>query len=76
MLLVAMLDLDYFKKFNDNYGHDAGDEVLRSRGALLQNYFRGNDTVCRYGGEEFVILIANDDFIKSVQRLQEFCVDI
>src|SRR5262249_9193484 len=49
-----MLDIDHFKNFNDNFGHEAGDNVLRAIGALLLRSVRGSDIVCRYGGEEFV----------------------
>jgi diguanylate cyclase (GGDEF)-like protein/PAS domain S-box-containing protein len=54
---ILMLDLDHFKKFNDTYGHDAGDTVLRDAGAFLTKSIRVEDTVCRFGGEEFVIVL-------------------
>jgi len=54
---ILMLDLDYFKKFNDTYGHEAGDAVLKDAGALLARSIRVEDTVCRFGGEEFVVLL-------------------
>jgi diguanylate cyclase (GGDEF)-like protein len=54
---VLMLDLDHFKKFNDQYGHDAGDTVLREAASFLTKSVRGEDIVCRYGGEEFVIVL-------------------
>ena len=54
-LLVA--DLDHFKKINDNYGHLAGDETLKQIAALIKDSVRKNDTPCRYGGEEFVIIL-------------------
>jgi diguanylate cyclase (GGDEF)-like protein len=53
----VFLDLDHFKRFNDTHGHDAGDAVLRSMAGLFQKHFRGDDVVCRYGGEEFVIIL-------------------
>jgi diguanylate cyclase (GGDEF)-like protein len=53
---VIMFDLDHFKRINDVHGHQAGDEVLRSVGAVLSNAVRAEDVVARYGGEEFVIL--------------------
>lgn len=55
-LAVIMLDLDHFKNFNDTFGHDAGDLILREVSALLKKYVRGGDIVCRYGGEEFTII--------------------
>lgn len=58
---VLMLDLDHFKKCNDTYGHDAGDAVLRETAALLTRSIRAEDIVCRYGGEEFVIILPTAD---------------
>lgn len=55
---IMLIDVDYFKKVNDNHGHDAGDEVLRQLGALLTHEFREEDTACRYGGEEFLAILA------------------
>ena len=55
-LSIGMADLDFFKNLNDTYGHAAGDVVLRSFAALLQDTFRQSDLVCRYGGEEFAFL--------------------
>jgi diguanylate cyclase (GGDEF)-like protein len=64
---VAMLDLDHFKKFNDTYGHDAGDMLLRKLGELLRKNLRQSDIICRYGGEEFVIVLL-DSLLKDVQQ--------
>jgi putative two-component system response regulator len=55
-LSVAMLDIDHFKMINDTHGHDAGDEILRQVAATLQATVRATDTVCRVGGEEFLII--------------------
>jgi diguanylate cyclase (GGDEF)-like protein len=52
-----MLDIDFFKKYNDTYGHDCGDEVLQSLGTLLEKNIRKTDIACRYGGEEFVVIM-------------------
>lgn len=57
LLAVAIVDVDYFKKFNDTYGHDAGDLVLREVGQILQSKCRESDVVCRFGGEEFVLIL-------------------
>jgi diguanylate cyclase (GGDEF)-like protein/PAS domain S-box-containing protein len=54
---VLMLDLDHFKKFNDTYGHDAGDTVLRETAAFLLKSVRAEDIVCRFGGEEFLVIL-------------------
>lgn len=57
VLAVLFLDLDHFKKFNDTFGHDAGDIVLQSIADLFRMFFRSTDICCRYGGEEFAILL-------------------
>ena len=54
---IIMMDLDQFKAYNDNYGHTAGDEMLRAAGQLIQNQVRGEDIACRYGGEEFLVIM-------------------
>jgi diguanylate cyclase (GGDEF)-like protein/PAS domain S-box-containing protein len=56
-LTVLFLDLDHFKRFNDTFGHEAGDMVLRSMAEVFRQYFRGDDVVCRYGGEEFAAIL-------------------
>ncbi len=57
-LSVLMLDVDHFKQFNDTWGHDGGDAVLRELSGLMRGHFRGEDIACRYGGEEFVIVLS------------------
>ncbi len=54
---ILILDLDHFKRFNDTYGHDAGDTVLRETASFLLKNVRAEDFVCRFGGEEFVIIL-------------------
>jgi len=54
---VMMIDIDHFKHFNDTYGHAVGDALLRELGALLRANVRNSDVACRYGGEEFVLLL-------------------
>lgn len=56
---VALLDLDHFKKVNDTFGHIVGDDVLREFANLANSLKRENDIICRYGGEEFVIVLPN-----------------
>jgi diguanylate cyclase (GGDEF)-like protein len=56
-LAVMMMDVDHFKVFNDTFGHEAGDVVLRSVAQCFQQFVRSEDIVCRYGGEEFVIIL-------------------
>lgn len=67
---ILMLDLDHFKKFNDTYGHDAGDTVLRETAAFLAKSVRSEDTICRFGGEEFIILLPMADLQTSQARAE------
>lgn len=67
---VIILDVDHFKLFNDTHGHDAGDVVLRELGIFLRHNTRGEDIACRYGGEEF-LLIMPDANLDNTQRRAE-----
>lgn len=67
---VLMFDLDHFKAFNDNFGHDAGDRVLQELATLLHSMTRSGDIACRYGGEEFV-LIMHRSTLESARRRAE-----
>ena len=58
-LSLMILDIDHFKLVNDNYGHDAGDEVLKAFGARIKRVVRVADLICRMGGEEFVVVMPN-----------------
>lgn len=58
-LSLLMLDIDYFKRINDNHGHSAGDDVLKAVAASIKNQLRNVDMVFRFGGEEFLILLSN-----------------
>ncbi len=65
-LSLVMLDIDHFKKVNDTYGHLTGDDLLRIIAKTLRDYVKGKDVVCRYGGEEFVILLPDTPLIGAV----------
>jgi diguanylate cyclase (GGDEF)-like protein/PAS domain S-box-containing protein len=67
---ILMLDLDHFKRFNDTYGHDAGDAVLRETGSFLARSIRAEDIVCRYGGEEFVVILPTADMESARSRAE------
>jgi diguanylate cyclase (GGDEF)-like protein len=60
-ILAMMLDIDHFKQVNDTYGHPTGDDVIRTVATRIANEIRTSDLLCRYGGEEFALLIPNSD---------------
>ena len=68
---IVMLDLDQFKPFNDTHGHEAGDALLRAFGRFMQKNTRGEDIACRYGGDEFVILLVDADLEVARRRAEE-----
>ncbi|MBZ0107474.1 MAG: diguanylate cyclase [Candidatus Scalindua rubra] len=73
-LALIMLDLDYFKKINDTYGHPAGDMVLSGVGKILNKHVRRSDIACRYGGEEFAVILPNvsrDSIYQAYERFRE-----
>jgi diguanylate cyclase (GGDEF)-like protein/PAS domain S-box-containing protein len=73
-LSLALLDIDRFKLVNDDYGHVAGDDVLRRLGALLADSFRGEDVVARWGGEEFIVGMfgmGKEDAVKRLDAVAE-----
>jgi diguanylate cyclase (GGDEF)-like protein len=70
VLGILMLDLDHFKKFNDTFGHEAGDTVLRETAAFLTRCVRAEDIVCRFGGEEFVIILPIADIHATQARAE------
>jgi len=67
----AMIDVDHFKRFNDDFGHDAGDAVLRAVGEALQQSVREGHLVFRYGGEEFLILMPGWELEAATERAEE-----
>jgi len=70
-LSLIMLDVDHFKRFNDRFGHDAGDLVLKHVGGALKKSIRGEDIACRYGGDEFVLLLADAPIEAAAARAEE-----
>jgi diguanylate cyclase (GGDEF)-like protein/PAS domain S-box-containing protein len=73
-LCLAMLDLDRFKQFNDKFGHDAGDSFLRELGRLVRENVRKSDISCRYGGEEFVLVLPDSSLPDAAQRVEQLRV--
>lgn len=68
---IMMLDLDHFKKVNDTYGHEAGDRVLQAISTTLSKVARRGDFACRYGGEEFVVVMPNIDHPVAYERAEK-----
>jgi diguanylate cyclase (GGDEF)-like protein len=69
-LALLMLDLDHFKRYNDRHGHDAGDALLAQFGAALTQLCRGEDIPCRYGGEEFTVVLVDIDTSHARERAE------
>ncbi len=67
---IMMLDIDHFKQFNDTYGHEAGDTVLRELGAAMQEAVRNEDILCRFGGEEFVAIFPELSLDMALDRAE------
>jgi len=67
---VLMIDIDHFKGFNDTFGHQAGDTLLREVGELLKGRTRGQDLACRYGGEEFAIVMTQASLEAAINRAE------
>jgi diguanylate cyclase (GGDEF)-like protein len=68
---IIMLDLDFFKRINDNFGHQAGDVVLKELGYFLQSHIRKSDIACRYGGEEFMLILPKATLEDTRQRAEQ-----
>lgn len=68
---IVMMDIDCFKTLNDKYGHDAGDMTLKEIGKLLHDNVRSSDIVCRYGGEEFLLIFYETDKVTATKRIEK-----
>ncbi|MBF0152821.1 MAG: diguanylate cyclase [Magnetococcales bacterium] len=75
-LSVLFFDVDFFKKFNDKYGHDMGDKVLRTIGKIAKIGFRNTDLPCRYGGEEFCVILPNTGPEGAMVAAEHFRKDV
>jgi diguanylate cyclase (GGDEF)-like protein/PAS domain S-box-containing protein len=73
-LCVALLDLDHFKLFNDTFGHDGGDLLLRGLARALDEKLRKSDISCRYGGDEFVVVMPDSSVADTQHRMEQICV--
>ena len=71
MSVILSVDIDHFKKYNDNHGHDAGDVVLRAVSNCLYGLFRHEDVPCRFAGEEFVVLLPGVDAGTAARRAEQ-----
>jgi diguanylate cyclase (GGDEF)-like protein/PAS domain S-box-containing protein len=73
---IIMIDIDHFKKFNDNLGHDAGDFVLQEISKLLKNMIRSSDVACRYGGEEITLIFSEVSLEETSEKAEQIRVAI
>jgi diguanylate cyclase (GGDEF)-like protein/PAS domain S-box-containing protein len=73
---VMFVDIDHFKRFNDSFGHDAGDLVLQVFANTLVNHFRGGDIICRYGGEEFALVLPDSSLKDAERRANDLRVEV
>ena len=70
---ISLLDIDHFKKINDTYGHTVGDDVLRNLGSELRDHIRYPDTIGRYGGEEFLIVLPHSTLKAASEQAERLC---
>ncbi len=75
-LSLMLLDIDYFKKFNDTYGHQIGDQVLKLVAQNLRKAFKGQDTAARYGGEEFAVILPNTELQIAVKLAENIRINL
>jgi len=75
-LVMLMIDIDHFKNFNDEFGHHTGDQIIISLANVLENNVRASDLVCRWGGEEFVVLLYNTRLAEAIILADQYREDI
>lgn len=73
---AILFDIDYFKRFNDTWGHEAGDLILKSVADVIRQNVRGSDIACRYGGEEFIVILSEATRTVAIQRAETIRRDI
>lgn len=72
-LSLAFIDLDHFKSINDQYGHEAGDQVLNTAAGMMRHHLRNGDMLGRWGGEEFLLIFPNTTMDQALQAIQRMC---
>jgi diguanylate cyclase (GGDEF)-like protein len=72
LLSIVMIDMDGLKKFNDTYGHDMGDQAIKTFADQLRLMTRKEDIACRYGGDEFLVILYNADAENASKRVEEW----
>lgn len=72
---IIMVDVDHFKNFNDTLGHQAGDALLQALGGFLESQVRGEDIACRYGGEEFILILPTAGKDIAMKRAEQICFE-
>jgi diguanylate cyclase (GGDEF)-like protein/PAS domain S-box-containing protein len=70
---LIMMDVDYFKAYNDTYGHEVGDVILKELAAFLKIHTRDEDILCRFGGEEFILLMPDSNLANAHRRAEQLC---
>lgn len=73
---IMMLDLDFFKKINDTYGHQIGDNILVETASVLRGSLRKTDVICRWGGEEFLVILPNTGHLKTLEMADRVRMNI
>jgi diguanylate cyclase (GGDEF)-like protein len=71
-MALAFLDIDHFKDYNDKFGHDAGDAVMKAIAELMESFRQGSDVACRYGGEEFVVVMPETGPDQAKRKMESF----